>query len=83
MLRFAGGKALPALFEVGEDGSERLVPYDVRGEFVVVHGVPRALRLRRGRSVLCLFNDAHQPRGGLEAGAASPDVERRLPGDPS
>lgn len=83
VLHFAGGQALPALFEVGEDGGERLVPYDVRGEFVVVHGVPRALRLRRGGAVLCLFNDAHDPRGGADTGAASPAVERRLPGDPS
>ena len=52
VLRFPRNQALPALFEVGEDGGERLVPYDVRGEFVVIHGVPRGLRLRRGRSVL-------------------------------
>ena len=52
VLRFPGGQAIPALFEVGEDGSERLIPYDVRGEFVVVHAAPRGLRLRRGRAVL-------------------------------
>ncbi len=77
VLRFPGVQALPALFEVGEDGSERLVPYDVRGEFVVIHGVTRGLRLRRGQSVLCLFNDAYDARGvGVDTGTASPAVDR-------
>lgn len=77
VLRFPGGQALPAVFEVGEDGSERLVPYDVRGEFVVIHGVTRGLRLRRGQSVLCLFNDAWDARGvGPGTGTASPIIDR-------
>lgn len=81
VLRFPGVQALPALFEVAEDGSERLVPYDVRGEFVVIHGVTRGLRLRRGQSVLCLFNDAFDARGvGLGTGTASPAVDRTAVG---
>ncbi|MNE53981.1 Type IV secretion system protein virB9 precursor [compost metagenome] len=77
VLRFPGVQALPAVFEVGEDGSERLIPYDVRGEFVVIHGVTRGLRLRRGQSVLCLFNDAYDRRGvGVVTGTASPAVDR-------
>jgi type IV secretion system protein VirB9 len=79
VLRFVGGQALPALFEVGEDGSERLIPYDVRGEFVVVHAVVRGLRLRRGPSVLCLFNDAYAPQGA-HSGTASPAVDRDATG---
>lgn len=77
VLRFPGVQALPAVFEVGEDGSERLIPYDVRGEFVVIHGVTRGLRLRRGQSVLCLFNDAYDARGvSVGTGTASPVVDR-------
>lgn len=77
VLRFPGVQPLPAVFEVGEDGSERLIPYDVRGEFVVIHGVTRGLRLRRGQSVLCLFNDAYDARGvGVDTGTASPVVDR-------
>lgn len=77
VLRFPGVQALPTIFEVGDDGSERLVPYDVRGEFLVIHSVTRGLRLRRGRSVLCLFNDAYDARGvGLGTGTASPAVDR-------
>lgn len=77
VLRFPGGQPIPALFEVAPDGSERLAPYDVRGEFVVVHGAPRALRLRIGRAVLCLFNEAFDPRAGAAGTAtASPAVDR-------
>lgn len=81
LLRFPGAQAIPAIFEVGEDGSERLMPYDVRGEFVVIHGTARGLRLRRGASVLCVFNDAWNPRDGAAAsGTAAPAVERVLMG---
>ncbi|MFN3668432.1 MAG: TrbG/VirB9 family P-type conjugative transfer protein [Brevundimonas sp.] len=82
VLRFPGVQALPALFEIGEDGQERLVPYDVRGEFVVVHGLVRGLRLRRGKAVLCLFNEAFDDRAAAAAaGTASAAVERSPAGD--
>ena len=82
VLRFPGAQAIPALFEVAEDGSERLVSYDVRGEFVVIHGTPQILRLRRGRSVLCLFNEAWNGRGlSTGTGTASAAVERTSTGD--
>lgn len=79
VLRFPGGQALPAIFAVSADGEEQLVPFDVRGEFVVIHGVSPGLRLRRGRTVLCIFNEAFDPRGSATGtGTASPDVERTL-----
>lgn len=81
VLRFPSAQSIPALFEVGEDGSERLIPYDVRGEFVVIHGISRALRLRRGRAVLCIFNDAYDGRGvATGTGTASPVVDRTATG---
>ncbi|MGX5636852.1 TrbG/VirB9 family P-type conjugative transfer protein [Brevundimonas diminuta ATCC 11568] len=77
VLRFPGGQAIPALFEVDGKTTERLVPYDVRGEFVVIHGVARSLRLRRGQAVLCLFNEAFDDRAGATGtGTASPHVDR-------
>ncbi|OMG60097.1 TrbG/VirB9 family P-type conjugative transfer protein [Brevundimonas sp. ZS04] len=84
LLRFPGAQALPAIFEVAEDGGERLIPYDVRGEFVVIHGTPRGLRLRRGASVLCIFNEAWDARGLAAAtGTASATVERAHKGSRS
>lgn len=56
--------------------------YDVRGEFVVIHGAPRMLRLRQGRLVVCLFNDSWTPHGASTSTAtASPAVDRTRTGD--
>lgn len=77
VLRFPGGQAIPAIFAVAEDGGERLVPFDVRGEFVVIHSVERGLRLRRGGQVLCIYNDAFDARGATTGTlTATPRVER-------
>jgi type IV secretion system protein VirB9 len=77
ILRFPAGQAIPAVYEVTPDGTESLVPFDVRGEFVVVHDVARQLRLRRGRDVLCIYNEG-PPSYGVDLGThtASPDVDR-------
>lgn len=77
VLRFAGRQAMPAIYAVGEDGREALIPFDVRGEFVVVHTVLRQLRLRSGGALLCIFNEAFDPHGsGSHTGTAASDVER-------
>ena len=77
VLRFPGNQQVPALYQVEASGTESLVPFDVRGEFVVVHAVVRELRLRRGREVLCVYNQAFEPYGANPAtGTAAPDVER-------
>ncbi|CAN7621233.1 P-type conjugative transfer protein VirB9 [Phenylobacterium sp. LjRoot219] len=83
VLRFPANQAMPTIFAVTADGTERLVPFDVRGEFVVIHSVERTLRLRRGRRVLCIYNDAHQPYGvNLGTGTSSPEIDRTLKGAP-
>jgi len=77
VLRFPANQPIPAIYQVGADGTEGLVPFDVRGEFVVIHGVVRELRLRRGRTVLCIYNDTFAPYGVNPAtGTAAGDVER-------
>lgn len=84
VLRFPGVQPIPAIFEIDDSGGERLVPYDVRGEFVVIHGLVRGLRLRRGRAVLCIFNDAFDARGRTTGGGtASPAVDRTDTGGPA
>ncbi len=83
VLRFPANQPVPTLYEVAATGTESLVPFDVRGEFVVVHQVTHELRLRRGRQVLCIFNDAFQPYGrNPGTGTAAPDVERMDKGAP-
>lgn len=79
VLRFPAGRPLPAIFVVSPDGTERLAPFDVRGELLVVHETARRLRLRRGREVVCIFNLA--PAAAVPAGrTASPEVERAVTG---
>ena len=63
VMRFPAGQMIPAVYQVTPDGSESLVPFDVRGEFVVVHGTAAQFRLRRGGDVLCLYNTAPEPYG--------------------
>jgi len=76
-LRFPNQRELPAFFAVNPDGSESIVPFDVRDEFVVIHGVFDQLRLRRGKEVLCVFNEAQDFYGrDPKTGTASSIVER-------
>ncbi len=77
VLRFPGNQQVPAVYQVESSGTESLIPFDVRGEFVVVHAVVQQLRLRRGREVLCIYNQAFEPYGVNPAtGTAAPDVQR-------
>jgi type IV secretion system protein VirB9 len=77
VLRFPGAQAVPAIYTVAPDGSEALAPFDVRGEYVVVHAIAPGLRLRRGREVLCITNDAYRPFGApTGALTAAGDVMR-------
>lgn len=58
VLRFPNQREIPAIFTVNPDGSEATASFDVRDEFVVVHGVYKELRLRRGKVVLCIYNES-------------------------
>jgi len=84
-MRFAGNREIPAIYMVQSDGSETLVPWDAResGESVVVHGLARQFRLRRGGEVICIFNEAYDPVGiNPGTGTTSPSVERIIRPEP-
>ncbi|MGJ0427293.1 P-type conjugative transfer protein VirB9 [Methylocystis sp.] len=78
-LRFEGNREVPAIFLVASDGTESIVPKDVRGELVVVHAVGRELRLRQGAEVLCIFNEAFDPVGVNRATRTTSPSVARLP----
>lgn len=83
VLRFPANQELPSFFTVNPDGSESQVPFDVRDEFVVIHTVAPKLILRRGREVLCVFNEAVQPYGvnhGTYTASSSVERTTRNPG---
>src|SRR3546814_11344462 len=75
-LRFPNQRELPAFFAVNSDGGESIVSFDVRDEFVVIHGVFSQLRLRRGNEVLSVFNAALAVYGrASKSGTASSLVQ--------
>ena len=51
----------PAVFEVLDDGSERLLNHHSDGEVLVVHAVTRQLVLRLGADVVSVFKDQALP----------------------
>jgi len=81
-MRFPAQRELPAFFAVNADDSEALVPFDVRGDFVIVHGIYERLRLRRAQNVLCIYNDAPAYFGrDPDTGTASTLIERTTADD--
>ena len=77
VMRFPRNQPIPSIFVVSDDGSEAIVPYDVRDEYVVIHQLARQFRLRRGNSLLCIWNNAFDRYGSdLSSGTASPEIER-------
>ncbi|MEI3855624.1 MULTISPECIES: P-type conjugative transfer protein VirB9 [unclassified Ensifer] len=74
---FVGNQEMPAIYIENSDGSESLVPKSVDGNLVLVHAIGRKFILRRGRDVLCVFNEAYD-RAGInpDTHTTSPSVER-------
>lgn len=78
-MRFAGNREIPAIYAIQGDGSESLVPKDMRdgGETVVIHAVAREFRLRRGSDALCIFNEGFDAVGvNPRSGTTSPSISR-------
>lgn len=76
-LVFAAHAELPAIFAVGEDGSESLVNFDVEGGRIVVQRVARRLLLRRGKLTGCIVDRAFTGGGDrLSSGTIAPNVQR-------
>ena len=64
------------------DGSEAIVPFDVRDDFIVVHALAKEFRLRRGRLVLAVYNENPSFYGqDYKTDTASPIVQRTTKGE--
>lgn len=70
-MRWADGVATPAIYAVGQDGSESLVNYGQKGDYLIVEQVARAFVLRRGEFKAVLYNDAYKIQG-LDADSPKP-----------
>ncbi len=69
------GRAIPAILTLNEDGDEGPVNYTMRGDMVVVDGVPGQIILRSGKDVATLTNigDAPPKKGRKSARAKAGD----------
>lgn len=56
---------LPAFFAVEPDGSEAIINYRMRGNFIVVERVEDNFTLRYGKQVVCVFNEGFQKSKAL------------------
>ncbi|WP_212112517.1 P-type conjugative transfer protein VirB9 [Bartonella queenslandensis] len=79
---FPENQEIPAIYIVGNDGTESLVPKTTKGNMVIVHAISARFTLRQGKNVLCIFNEAYQPKGiNPDTGTTSPSVERKIASD--
>lgn len=71
-LTWPQGTAIPAILVTNEDGDEGPVNFTVRGDTVVVDGVPPQFILRSGRDTATLTNTGPAPRSARSAGLSAP-----------
>lgn len=80
-LRFYAQQDLPAVFVVNEDGTESVANKHFNKDVMVVQRVARQFRLRKGNSVVCVYNDNPEFRSAQPtSGATDPGAERPLRG---
>ena len=60
-VHFPEDRAIPAPYAVEDDGTERLLNFRMRGNWMILLRVGRLFRLRYGQSVICLRNDRFRP----------------------
>jgi type IV secretion system protein VirB9 len=79
LMRFPGLSEKPAVYVVGDDGSERLARQHGAGDFVVVEEIAPHFRLRLGANVLDIINTAYDPAGKpAGTGTTAPTVQRDI-----
>lgn len=79
VMRFPGHQEIPAIFGVNPDGKEAIIDYDVREDYVVIHGIYKTMRLRKGQAVLCITDGTDIPVGRTDrTGTVSPIIERTV-----
>ncbi len=79
LMRFPGLSAKPAVYVVGDDGSERLARQHGTGDFVVVEEIAPHFRLRLGANVLDIINTAYDQAGRpTGTGTTAPTVHRDI-----
>ena len=75
-LTWPGGREVPAILVTNSEGVEGPVNFTVRGDMIVVDGVPRSIVLRSGEDSAELVNTGPQ-RPANSAGASPAFAARR------
>lgn len=57
--QFEDFEVMPAVFSVDEHGNERLVNFNLQGQYLVVSGIGSQFTLRDGDTATCIWNDAY------------------------
>ncbi len=70
---FADGSEIPAVYAVGNDGSESIVSTRREGDYLVVERTGRLFTLRNGMAHLCVRNEALIKPVSLRAAGKAPD----------
>lgn len=76
-LTWPAGVAIPAILVTNEDGDEGPINFTVRGETIVVEGVPPQIILRSGRDTATLTNTGPMPPSARSAGLSAPRKKGR------
>lgn len=78
-LKFDRQTDFPAVYRVSDSDEETLLNSHVQGDYLVIHGVYRELRLRAGQAVVGIYNEAFTGSGIRSGTAVSvPGVRREL-----
>lgn len=78
-LKFDRQTDFPAVYRVSDSDEETLLNSHVQGDYLVIHGVYRELRLRAGQAVVGIYNEAFTGSGIRSGTAVSvPGVKREL-----
>lgn len=70
-MRWAEGTETPAVYALNQDGTESIINYANRGDYLVIEQVAKAFVLRRGKTSVTLYNDAYHIEG-LDAQSPKP-----------
>lgn len=75
---------MPAIYIEKPGWLRKPVSKSVEGNLVMVHAISSKFILRRGKDVLCVFNEAYSRVGiNPDTNTTSPSVERVVRSDPA
>lgn len=67
----------PAIYAVSRDGVEEIIPFTTEGNVVILHSVAPQWRLRQGKQVFCVWNEAYNAKTTTpRTGTINNNIER-------